>query len=373
MAGLYIHVPFCKQRCIYCDFFSGTNLSVSRRYLEALSLEMDRYVDFFDNNEVRTIYFGGGTPSLLSIADIDYVLRSVQRHWKLSGLEEMTIECNPDDLNEEYLSGLKSLGFNRLSVGLQSMDDDMLKWMNRRHTVDGAVKAVELANRVGFDNISVDLIFGLPGQDVLRLQQTVREVLALGIQHVSAYSLMVESKKMQMLVEDGRLKLPTEDECVAMFDVISSDLGRAGFIQYEISNYALPGFQSKHNSSYWDGTPYLGLGPAASSFDGNSRWTNVRHTVRYCSALEGGGDIAEREMLTEEERLEERIFLSLRTRRGIDLSAVGKEFGRGAAEKLVGLAQRYIDSGHVVFEDNRLCLSHKGVFVSDMIMADLMG
>lgn len=373
MAGLYVHVPFCKHKCVYCDFFSGVNLSERGRYAAALGLEMGRYEDFFDREGMTTVYFGGGTPSLLSAGEFGGILDEIGRHWATDGVQEVTVECNPDDLTDERLEGLKRLGVNRLSIGVQSLDDGMLRWMNRRHTAQGAVDAVRRAHRMGFGNVSVDVIFGLPGQTVESLKETVEWLAGGGVQHVSAYSLTVESRRLQRMVERGDVVLPGDDECADMFEYLSDRLSAAGFGQYEISNYALPGFESKHNSGYWRGVPYLGLGPGASSYDGVRRWVNVSHTARYCEGMESGADVRVVEELTEAERYDEAVFLGLRTREGVDLDALARRFGTERRDYVLRQARKYVESGHLEVRKGRLRLTRKGVFVSDAVMADLMG
>lgn len=372
MAGLYIHVPFCKRRCIYCDFFSGTSLLQCERYISALEKEMDLFPDFFDHDRLSTVYFGGGTPSLLEMPQFNTIFKAVRDRWPVDKVQEITVECNPDDLTCDRLEGLRHLGVNRLSIGIQSLDDTMLRWMNRRHTAMEAVDAVHRAQDAGFGNISVDIIFGLPGQTLENIVATVSGVLQLGVQHISAYSLTVESRKLQRMVELGQVVLPSDDEYADMFQLISSSIVGAGFVQYEISNYALPGYESVHNSSYWHGVPYLGLGPAASSYDGVHRWSNICHTLRYCEGMESGHDLRLFETLSPDEHYNEAVFLALRTKAGIDLSGLSLRFGSERLACLLRQARKYIDGGYLQICDNHLALTRKGIFVSDSVMADLM-
>ena len=346
MAGLYVHIPFCTQKCIYCDFLSGTNLSLRGQFIDALIAEMDCYLDFFREDKIRTIYFGGGTPSLLSVEELVRIYRAIAERWDVSEVEEFTIESNPDDLSEEYLTALNAqctmynaeckmhnaqlltpsgqalvplrqgdnssqcvmqnaqlistfiadtacrvptgqvgdigLPINRLSIGVQSFVDDELKWLNRRHTAKEAFEAVQRAKRAGFKNITIDLMFALPVQTIESLNYSIDKALELDVQHISAYSLMFEpDSKITKLMEMNRLKPLDEDVAADMFDLLSKRLSEAGYEQYEISNYAKKGFESRHNSGYWHGMRYLGLGPSAHSFDGEKRWSNVAHTIKY--------------------------------------------------------------------------------------------
>ena len=238
MAGLYVHIPFCTQKCIYCDFLSGTNLSLRGQFIDALIAEMDCYLDFFREDNIRTIYFGGGTPSLLGVKELTKIYHAIAERWDVSKVEEFTIECNPDDLNVEYLRALKSMPINRLSIGVQSFCDNELKWLNRRHTAIEAIEAVVQAKCVGFENITIDLMFALPMQTLESLNYSIDKALELGVQHISAYSLMFEpDSKITKLMEMNRLKPLDEDVAADMFDLLSKRLSEAGYEQYEISNF----------------------------------------------------------------------------------------------------------------------------------------
>ncbi len=432
MAGLYIHIPFCTQKCIYCDFLSGTNLSLREQFIDALIAEMDCYLDFFKEDKIRTIYFGGGTPSLLSVAELKRIYDAIAERWDVSEVEEFTMECNPDDLSEEYLmklnaqctmhnaqllppsaslvplkQGDNSLGLpiNRLSIGVQSFVDDELKWLNRRHTATEAIEAVKRAQRAGFKNITIDLMFALPVQTLDSLNYSIDRALELGVQHISAYSLMFEpDSKITKLMELNKLEPLDEDVAADMFDLLSRRLTEAGYEQYEISNYAKSGFESRHNSGYWHGMRYLGLGPSAHSFDGEQRWSNVAHTIKYnvqCimhnSQLTtspsghplGQGENRERnqaargdnswmdairsvEVLSEDERFNELVFTALRTKIGVDLVDLRVRFGDKRCDRLLRQAQKYINSGRMKVENNRLSLTREGIYISDSIISDFM-
>ena len=373
MAGLYIHIPFCTQKCIYCDFLSGTNLSLREQFINALIAEMEHYLDFFDSDPMRTIYFGGGTPSLLSVAELQRIYDAIAQRWDISAVGEFTIECNPDDLTEEYLLQLRSLPINRLSIGVQSFCDDELQWLNRRHTALEAIKAVERAKYVGFENITIDLMFALPVQTLESLNYSIDKALELDVQHISAYSLMFEpDSKITKLMELDRLQPLDEDVSADMFDLLSKRLTEAGYEQYEISNYAKPNFHSRHNSGYWHGMRYLGLGPSAHSFDGEKRWYNIAHTIKYNAQLGHMYDSRIVEILTDDELFNELVFTALRTKIGVDLLDLRSKFGDKRCDKLLKQAQKYIDNGKMHIGDGRLSLTRSGIYISDSIISDFM-
>lgn len=368
MAGLYIHIPFCTQKCIYCDFMSGTNLSLRQDFIASLIAEMDHYLDFFDSDPMRTIYFGGGTPSLLSVAELQQIYDVIAQRWNVSAVEEFTIECNPDDLTDEYLLQLRSLPINRLSIGVQSFCDDELRWLNRRHTAQEAINAVQRAQAVGFQNITIDLMFALPVQTIESLNYSINRALELNVQHISAYSLMFEpDSKITKLMQLDRLQPLDEDIAADMFELLSTRLTSAGYEQYEISNYAKPNFHSRHNSGYWHGMRYLGLGPSAHSFDGEKRWSNIAHTIKYNSQLS-----IQVEELTLDERFNELVFTALRTKIGVDLQDLLRRFGEFRYNQLLRQAQKYIDAGNMHISNNRLALTHSGIYISDSIISDFM-
>ena len=451
MAGLYVHIPFCTQKCIYCDFLSGTNLSLRGQFIDALIAEMDCYLDFFREDKIRTIYFGGGTPSLLSVEELARIYRAIAERWDVSEVEEFTIECNPDDLSEEYLTALNAqctmynaeckmhkvqlltpsaslvplrqgdnssqcamqnaqlispfiadtacrvptgqvgdigLPINRLSIGVQSFVDDELKWLNRRHTAKEAFEAVQRAKRAGFKNITIDLMFALPVQTIESLNYSIDKALELDVQHISAYSLMFEpDSKITKLMEMNRLKPLDEDVAADMFDLLSKRLSEAGYEQYEISNYAKKGFESRHNSGYWHGMRYLGLGPSAHSFDGEKRWSNVAHTIKYNAQLltpyaslvplkHGDNSwvntIRTVEVLTEDEKFNELVFTALRTKIGVNLVDLRIRFGDVRCDRLLHQAQKYVNAGNMQIINNRLSLTHRGIYISDSIISDFM-
>lgn len=354
---------------------SGTNLSLRQDFVASLIAEMDHYLDFFDSDPMRTIYFGGGTPSLLSVDELQRIYDAITQRWDISAVEEFTIECNPDDLTEEYLLQLRSLPINRLSIGVQSFCDDELQWLNRRHTSQEAFDVVLRAQKAGFENITIDLMFALPVQTLESLNYSIDKALELGVQHISAYSLMFEpDSKITKLMELNRLQPLDEDVAADMFELLSARLTSAGYEQYEISNYAKPSFYSHHNSGYWHGMRYLGLGPSAHSFDGEKRWYNIAHTLKYCNLIPKGSvlDIRSVESLTEDERFNELVFTALRTKIGVDLVELRGRFGDRRCDGLLRQAQKYVDSGRMRVVDGRLCLTREGIYISDLIISDFM-
>ncbi len=352
---IYIHVPFCHRKCTYCAFYSkpvaSGQWSVSS-YVDALLAEMEQRHEE-QAHPIKTVYFGGGTPSILPIAELSRIVDGLNRWFNLSQLEEATIECNPEDLTPDYLSSLRSLGlFNRISIGIQSLDDEILRLIGRRHTVAQAIAAVEQAHKSGFHNISVDFIYGI------RTKRSLGDIGVLMplISHVSAYSLTVEpGTALAVQVQRGRVVLPDEDEVVRQYHALHDLLEEAGFRQYEVSNYARPGYESRHNSRYWNRTPYLGLGPGAHSFDGKHRsWNNPDGTV---------GE----ETLTEADAYNEMLMTALRTTRGLPLAMVPE----GQKERLHLAMQPYVDLGWIVLKNNHYAPTPEGLLHVDGIAASL--
>ena len=374
---IYIHVPFCHRKCTYCAFFSmavthssttatrrspSPNLGEEQmaRYVDELIEEMERRKDE-QSHPIKTVYFGGGTPSILPMEQLARIVEGLYRWFNLSQVEEMTLEANPEDLTPEYLADLRCLGFNRLSVGVQSLDDQVLRMLNRRHTARQALEAVENAHKAGFENISVDFIYGIRDlkdfKDLkdLKALKAFKDFIDL-VTHVSAYALTVEpGTALAVQVEQGRVVLPGEGEVVRQYHAMHRQLTEAGFRQYEVSNYARPGFESKHNSRYWDRTPYLGLGPGAHSFDGcRRRWNNPDGTV---------GE----EQLTDTDAYNELLMTSLRTVRGLPLSLVPE----GQQERLHRGMQPYVDCGWIVRKEGAYCPTAEGLLHADGMAAAL--
>lgn len=372
MASLYLHIPFCKSRCIYCDFYSGTDTSQRASYVQALCDELKLRSTYLPTRVLDSIYFGGGTPSLLQIEDFERLFEAIQTHFTLLPATEITLECNPDDLTASYVAQLQALPFNRISIGIQSFDDVELRFLNRRHTAQQAQYAVALCQVHGFDNISIDLMYGLPNQTPETWRNTLAVAMNLGVQHLSAYSLMYEEgSPLSRLRNAHKITELDEATSVALFEQLIDTVALHGFEQYEISNFCLPSFHSRHNSSYWHGVPYLGVGAAAHSFDGVSRQWNVANTARYMAGVAAGKLEVEHEYLTTDERYNEFVFTALRTRSGINLSDLEHQFGNARLAYCLRMAQPYLDGGQLELRAGQLALTRAGIFVSDGIMSDL--
>ena len=357
MAGLYIHIPFCKKRCLYCDFFSTTQLERREEYVQAVLRELEQRKDEA-GEPIRTIYIGGGTPSTLSIeltTAINQLITSYQP-------AEYTIEVNPGDVTKEYLQGLRSLGLNRLSMGVQSFQDELLQLIGRRHNARQAIEAVKIAQEAGFDNISIDLMYALPTQTMEQWSADIEAALSLGIQHVSCYGLMYEEgTALTKMLEEGQIEAIDEDTENAMYDMLCDYLQQAGFVHYEVSNFALPGYEAKHNSAYWDHTPYIGIGAGAHSFIPPVRSWNPSDLNAYISGITAQNLQRENETLTEDDLYNERMMLGLRTNRGVAKSLIRKDISAYIANGLL----RETEDGHIV-------ATRQGIHILNRIIEDLM-
>lgn len=375
MAGVYVHIPFCASRCSYCDFFSTLHLDAAgASYVEALISEAALRCHELGNEPVRTIYLGGGTPSQLPLQLLTRLIEGLKGVLDLSCVEEFTIEANPDDVTPEWCAALGPLGVNRVSMGVQSFEDAILQAIGRRHTARQVDQAVENLHHAGIDNISIDLIYGLPGQTLDSWTQTVEKAIALSPRHVSAYWLTYEpGTRLTRQLERGEVIEVPEEVSVAMYHLLVNRLREAGFEHYEISNFALHGYRSRHNSSYWDGTPYMGLGAAAHSYDGTVRRSNPPDLRAYIDCLERGELVGEVEEMSLWERYDERVMLTLRTSAGIDLEQLRQEFGDELAKHFLAQIQRHLAAGTVRREGvSRYVLTDDGILLSDSVMRDVM-
>lgn len=373
MAGIYIHIPFCKKRCIYCDFFSDTRMHLRKNYVDALCRELDMRYAELENAPVHTIYIGGGTPSQLSGEELVRIFDALSLHLPLSACKEITLEANPDDLKADYITMLKHTPINRISMGIQSFDDDDLLFLNRRHTAAQAEEAFIWCREAGFENISIDLIYGLPGQTIQGWQSNLRRATALRPAHISAYSLIYEEgTALFRMLESGKVSECDDELSLDMFDCLIDTLEAAGYEHYEISNFALPGMYSQHNTSYWLDVPYLGLGPSAHSYDGKCRRWNIKDISGYMNKISHGSNAYETEILDTNSRYNDMILTSLRTMWGLSLRCIEENFGRDMREYCQALAKPYIDTGKLVLSGDNLKLTRSGLFVSDSIMSDLM-
>lgn len=368
MAGIYVHIPFCKSRCIYCGFFSTTSLEKRRSYVDAVVRELQDRRSFLGESSVDTIYFGGGTPSLLPVEETERLISAIYNIYNVREDAEVTLEGNPDDMSPAMLRGLKRIGVNRLSMGVQTFDNSRLDFLNRRHTAEQAVESVRAAQQLGFDNISIDLMFGFPDQTIADWQADVDKALSLQVQHLSAYSLMYEEgTRLSRLLERGEIAEVDEEVSVQMYETLITSLERAGYRHYELSNFALPGRDSRHNSSYWHGVPYLGVGAGAHSYDGKNRYYHPDSLSDYLS-----GSSLVMEELTKAERYGEYVFTGLRTSEGIRLDVLEQQFGATFKSYCLHNAQKHVDAGNLVLQGDVLRLSRSGFFVSNDVMSDLM-
>lgn len=371
MAGLYIHIPFCKSRCAYCDFYSTTLLAHREAYIEAVGRELKRRLPELKGEPIETIYLGGGTPSALEAKELHRLFDLIG---STATATEITLEANPDDLTEEYVQALRSLPINRISIGIQSFHDRTLRLVGRRHTAEQAIEAVRRCQRAGLTNISIDLIYGMPGESLDDWAYSLQQAIALEVPHLSAYHLTYEEDtRLWLMKEQGKVTPIDEEQSIEAFEMLHHRLLTAGYEHYEISNFALPGCHSRHNSSYWKGIPYLGIGPGAHSYDGNCRRWNLSNVTEYISTPDGDDVPHEVEQLTTEERYDERIITELRTAQGIDLTRLLTDFGPAYHQHCLQSAATYIERKQLIrTADEHLRLTPESIFISDAIMRDLM-
>ncbi|MCC8154981.1 MAG: radical SAM family heme chaperone HemW [Tannerellaceae bacterium] len=373
MAGLYIHIPFCAKRCIHCDFFSNTDMSYKTSYLEALVKEMQLRKDYLSDSLIKTIYLGGGTPSQLSPGDLRQLLDAVYRNFSIGEMPEITLEVNPDDITQAYIKELRKLPVNRISMGIQSFQDDELKFLNRRHTSEQAIQAVKNLQANGYTNISIDLIYGLPNQSRANWSANVMQALALQVPHISAYHLMYEEgTTLYRLKEQGKVIPTHEEDSLEAFHYLITTLRENGYQQYEISNFARPGFIARHNSSYWTGAQYLGLGPSAHSYNGINRQWNISSLPDYIKGIAKNKPVVETEQLNPETCYNDLVITGLRTSWGLDLTTVKERFGTQLSAYCYRQAQKYIQQNLMIEENSILTLTPEGIFISDTIMSDLL-
>lgn len=374
MAGLYIHIPFCASRCIYCGFYSTTSLKLRQRYVDAVIKEMEevrKRKKEKEDHSIATIYLGGGTPSQLTIPQLHQIFDAVYKYNKVEMDAEVTIEMNPDDVTEAFSDGLCMLPVNRVSMGAQTFSDERLKWLHRRHSSHQVTEAIERLRDNGIQNISIDLMYGFPGETLDDWQRDIDAALSLDVEHLSAYCLMVEEGTAlyeRLKMKDEKLKMPNEELERQMYELLIDKLTAAGYEHYEISNFSKPGYRSRHNSSYWNDTPYVGLGAAAHSYDGHRRSWNVADIHQYIEAIERGELPSEQEEIDGDTHYNDRITVALRTSDGLDLTTLSDRHRHYCMKE----AQRFLDDGLLQLCDNRLSLTRKGLFVSDYIMSSLI-
>jgi len=368
LAGIYIHIPFCKQACFYCNFHFSTSLKRKNELVAALLSEIELRKDYLGGDSIETIYFGGGTPSLLSISDIEAQIGKIFSSFKVDPDVEITIEANPDDIDEEKLKEWKKAGINRLSMGIQSFFEEDLKWMNRAHNARQAIQSLELTLKY-FDNLCVDLIYGIPALTNENWKINVDKVISLHVPHLSCYALTIEPKTaLHKMIKNHQVDDVNPDKQSEQFLLLMEWMEHGGYEHYEISNFAKPGYRSRHNSSYWNGKRYIGVGPSSHSFDGTSRQWNVSNNNIYIDSIKKSTIPCEKEILTPIQQLNEYVMTSLRTMEGLDLTYISEE---ALSRELRASSQKFIDRRLMVNERNHLKLTKQGKLLADGIAAEL--
>ena len=371
MSGIYIHIPFCKQACHYCDFHFSTNLKKKDEMVLALAKEIEMRKSEFQDEIVETIYFGGGTPSILQIADLKFLIDAVYKNYKVVENPEITVEANPDDLTENRIIELSNNKVNRLSIGIQSFFKDDLQLMNRAHNAEEAKKCLEIATHY-FDNISIDLIYGVPEMSNEKWLQNIETALSFGVPHISSYALTVEPKTaLHSFIQKGIIPQPDDEVAQEHFQILVDKLSENGFIHYELSNFGKENYFSKNNSSYWLGKKYIGIGPSAHSYDGKNRGWNVSNNSRYIKSIQENKLPIEIETLTKTDRYNEYIMTGLRTIWGVSFERIEQEFGKTYLDYLNQQAAKFIEDHLLFVDDNILRTTKKGKFLSDGIASDL--
>lgn len=371
MQGIYLHIPFCRKACLYCDFHFSTQLKTKGILVDAICKEIELQKNFLEGKKIDTIYFGGGTPSVLEKNELEKIFNALSNYFNWDKNAEITLECNPDDLDKEKLKALKELGINRLSIGLQSFDDKELKWMNRLHTAAESEACVKLAQEIGFNNISIDLIYGSKFQTIENWKKTLEKAISLNVQHISSYNLTVEERtELGNAVLKGKENPVDEEKSSEQFLVMMNTLQANGFEHYEISNFAKKGFEAIHNTNYWKGAKYLGLGPSAHSFNGVSRQWNISNNALYVKAINEGTEFYETETLSKLNRYNEYILTRLRTKWGCDLNYIKTQFGEDFAEHFSETSKNYLPRS-IQKNGTIYSLTTEGKLLADKIAMEL--
>lgn len=372
MSCIYIHIPFCKTRCIYCDFFSTTQLELRDQYVNAVCKEIELTDKYLDGDTIHSIYFGGGTPSQLTPSQTGRILDTIQAHHPIAQNCETTIEINPDDVTESYVAALRSLHVNRVSLGIQTFHNDILRFIHRRHTSQQAIDAVRQLQANGFSNISIDLMFGFPGETLEDWLHDIEQALKMNVQHISAYSLMYEEgTKLYDLLTHQQIQEIDEELSRTMYQTLTERLKDAGYEHYEISNFAQPNYYSRHNSSYWNNTHYLGLGAGAHSYNGTSRQNNISNLKEYIDDIHLGEPRVEIETLSNDQKYNETVMTRLRTSKGLNTDSIKMNFGNDFYHHLMTTATPYLNIGLLKITDGNLSLTPKGIYISNDIIASL--
>ena len=372
MAGIYVHIPFCSSRCIYCNFYSTVGMQqLQSRYVEAVEKELEIRRAYIYNERVRTLYIGGGTPSTLHTDLIKRLVRFIYDSFSIqeSDIEEFTIECNPDDITDDFIKALTETGVNRVSLGVQTFSDSRLRFLRRRHNASQITNAIGTLRRYGVQNISIDLIFGFPNESIEEWEADLRSAIELDVEHISAYSLTYEEgTALYRMLAEGRIRECDEDTYGRMYDLLIDTLTSAGYEHYEISNFAKPGRRSLHNSSYWNDSIYLGVGAAAHSYNKKSRQWNVSDINQYINEIESGNIPAEKEVIDATTHYNDLITTALRKREGIDIENVKEPY----KSFMLANAKKGIEKGNISIDNGRLHLTRKGLYISDEVMSDLI-
>lgn len=373
MPGIYIHIPFCKQRCNYCDFYSETKTEFRTSLINSIIKEIHLRNNYLPEKDIQTIYFGGGTPSLLKKTDFEQIFNAINQLYNVDKNVEITFEANPDDLTKEYLSDLSHLPFNRISIGIQSFSNYYLGLLNRRHTKEQAIQSIKNAQAAGFNNISIDLMYGLPYQTLKDWEKDLNAALETNVQHISAYGLTYEEGTiLRKLLDDEKIEAVDDDTTSKMYRMLLQATKEKGFEAYEISNFALPDYHSRHNSSYWKQKPYIGIGPSAHSYDGKSRQWNISSTREYIHAISEGKIPAEKEELSLFNQYNDFIMVSLRTSEGINLYELEEKYGHELKTYCLENIKTFIEAEKVEYTKNVIRLNTEGILISNLILTELM-
>jgi len=373
LAGIYVHIPFCKIRCAYCDFYSNTDLSYKDELVKCLCKELAQEKKYIGQEKIETIYFGGGTPSLLDEKDFRLIFDTMEGHFDISSVQEITLEANPDDLSANYIGMLRRLPFNRISIGIQSLIDKELRLINRRHSAQQAIDAVAVCRVAGFENISVDLIYGYPSQTISEFTFSVEKMLAMDVTHISAYNLTYEEGTvLYQKLQRKEICAIDEETSIEMYKILVNKLETNGFLQYEISNFAREGYESKHNSSYWRGKKYLGVGPSAHSYNGSTRKWNVASLKEYIQKINANATAYELETLSDNDLYNEFIITGLRTKKGVSLYMLQEKFGGKMLDYCLENADKYIVNKCLYIDNDYLKFTTEGFILSNGIMSDLL-
>lgn len=372
MAGLYIHIPFCAQACHYCDFHFSTNQEKRNEMVEAISKEITLQKEYLGNDPITTIYFGGGTPSLLSTGELSNILNTISETFSLANVKEVTLEANPDDLTTEKLRAFKTAGVTRLSIGIQSFNDPVLQFLNRSHRSKTAIESIHKAHDAGFSNISIDLIYAIPDVTLSEWDENINQAIDLDVAHISAYTLTIEPNTVfGKYASTGKLKMVPDEIAATQMEFLIERLEAAGYLQYEVSNFCRAGWESKHNSNYWCQEKYLGVGPSSHSYNKESRQFNISNNHMYLRSMGEGKIPFTMDMLTTKDKINEYILTSLRTVKGCSLLRLRDEFSFDLGKKQAGYLEQLIQNGLARIEGDTLMLTRRGLLIADKIASDL--